>query len=124
VNALPLTTLKLMRLERAESHLKFGWPPGVLPSLAAEAQALRRELPPDILMAYDRFARGGSEAVVAVRAGVCQGCEAKLAPETLNRLHDGSQAVRCQSCGRFLYEADPPALESLADQATDREAST
>ena len=117
MNALPATMLKLIRLERAESHLKYGWPPGALPSLAAEAEALRRELSPDILAAYDRFAKAGSQAVAAVRTGVCQGCEVKLSPVAQTRLRDGIQVVRCEYCGRFLYGAETSAVESHADGA-------
>ena len=123
MNALPLTTLKLIRLERAESHLAFGWPPGVLPSLATEAKALRRELSPDILAVYDRFAKAGFQAVVAVRTGVCQGCQVKLAPAALTRLRDSEEVVRCEYCGRFLYRAETPAFESHADSAAAREES-
>lgn len=121
MNALPLTTLKLIRLERAEAHLRFGWPPGVLPALAAEAKALRRELAPDLLAVYDRFARAGFEAVVAVRDGVCQGCRVKLSPVALTELHDGLQVVRCEYCGRFLYGAETPAFESHSSSAAARE---
>ena len=110
-----LTILKLIRLERAESHLESGWPRGALASLAATSNALRRELPSDILAVYDRLSGRGLEAVVAVRTGVCQGCRLRLSRASLARLRDSEEIVRCEYCGRFLYVSEDPAVESQVE---------
>lgn len=98
-------TAKLITLERVEGFVKFGWPKGALPTLREQAQRLRRELPPEILSAYDRLKAEAKEAVVGVFEVKCGGCHASLAKAALSRLREETDVNQCEHCGRFIYLA-------------------
>jgi len=59
------------------------------------------------------FARRNGLAVVAVRAGTCQGCRMRVPPQLFNQIQRGEQVILCPSCQRLLYwepereEAEP-----------------
>lgn len=98
-------TAKLITLERVEAFVTFGWPKGALLSLQQQAQRLRRELPPQILSAYDRLKAEVKDVVVGVFEAKCGGCHASLAKAALTRLREETDVNRCECCGRFIYLA-------------------
>lgn len=49
------------------------------------------------------FARRNGLAVVAVRAGTCQGCRMRVPPQLFNQIQRGEQVILCPSCQRMLY---------------------
>lgn len=49
------TTAKLITLERTEDFMARGWRAGSREAVANQAKALRQELPPHIVVAYDEI---------------------------------------------------------------------
>ena len=99
------TTAKLIALDRAEGFLEHGW---VLPAQAAfaeQAKALRHEIPPHLVAAYDRLKADHLDPVVGVFQGKCDGCHSGLSPARLAQLRAENEASHCEQCGRFLYLA-------------------
>ena len=64
----------------------------------------KRSLPEPTVEVYERVlkAREGL-AVVPINGKVCSGCQMRLRPNDLARLHTGNELVSCLSCERILY---------------------
>jgi hypothetical protein len=91
-------SLKLGELERVRERLK-------------EEEARRAELagrlPGELMTAYERIRRNkGGLAVVAVREGVCQGCNQRIPPQTYIDIKRDEILYFCQGCSRILYHPD------------------
>jgi hypothetical protein len=99
------TTVKLISLQNAEVFLARGWPKGSQTAFAEHARALRHEIPPHIVAAYDQLKAGHKEAVVVVFGGKCGGCHAPLSKTALAGLNAETEINRCEHCERFIYLA-------------------
>lgn len=99
------TTTKLITLERTEDFLARDWPAGSPEAATRQAKALRQELPPHIVVAYDEIKLRHKEAVVGVFDNKCGGCHRPLSRTALERLNAETEAGRCEHCGRFIYLA-------------------
>jgi len=97
------TTAKLITLERTEAFLAHGWPKSSQPAFARQARALRQELPPHILAAYDQLKARHKDAVVGVFEEKCGGCHRPLSKTALARLNAETEITRCEYCGRFIH---------------------
>ncbi|MGQ0548393.1 MAG: zinc ribbon domain-containing protein [Armatimonadota bacterium] len=73
--------------------------------LTARREALAAELDSDLVRRYDRLReRKGGVAIVAVRAGTCEGCHVAIPERLLRRLQDDPETLAaCDGCGRWLY---------------------
>jgi len=59
----------------------------------------------DSLGRFERlFKSKGDAAVVAFEHGVCTGCHMKVTTATAAQVKTGKEIVRCDTCGRILYE--------------------
>ena len=103
--AMPDATAKLITLERAEAFSACDRPESSQAAFAKQAEALRREIPSHIVAAYDQLKANHKEAVVAVFEENCGGCRAPLSKTAMARLSVGTEANRCENCGRFIYLA-------------------
>jgi hypothetical protein len=99
------TTVKLITLERTEDFLARDWPAGSPEAAIRQAKALRQELPPHLVVAYDEIKLRHKEVVVGVFDGKCGGCHRPLSRTALERLNAETEAGRCEHCGRFVYVA-------------------
>jgi hypothetical protein len=99
------TTAKLIALDRAEGFLAQGWAEHLQVAFAEPAKALRREIPPHIVAAYDQLKTTHKEPLVGVFQGKCGGCHAALSRTALARLSEDHEASHCEQCGRFIYLA-------------------
>ena len=70
--------------------------------LDARIDQLRRRLPGPVLSAFDHLARQYANTVVPVTGHACQACGLPLAPRSARSLHQLSQLIQCEGCGRFL----------------------
>jgi len=78
-----------------------------LDELQARAEALRKNIAPEVLASYDRLsARHPTTALAFVRDRTCQGCFTRVTKQTLNLLLHGREIVYCHSCGRMLMLED------------------
>jgi predicted nucleic acid-binding Zn-ribbon protein len=76
-----------------------------LRELQADRERQLDNIPPQDLSAYEREAkRPGGLAVVLLRNGRCLGCQVTV-PANLAKLVDQGQLVKCDSCGRILFQS-------------------
>jgi uncharacterized protein len=77
-----------------------------LQELSKERSDLAGKIDEDLLNLFDRlFASKGDSALVALEHEVCTGCHMKVTPTTAMQVKVGREIVRCENCGRILYEA-------------------
>jgi uncharacterized protein len=74
-----------------------------LAGVRGERTTLAREIPPGLLVDYERIlkARGGL-AIAPAMTGVCGGCRVSIRPQAIQELRSAT-LMRCESCGRYLY---------------------
>jgi predicted nucleic acid-binding Zn-ribbon protein len=75
-------------------------------ALASIAE-LRNKIPLPILGRYDRLVAHGKKGAALVRDQVCTGCHMRLPMAVIMSLRHGHDFQLCDSCGRYLYLADP-----------------
>jgi uncharacterized protein len=68
---------------------------------------LRAKVPPQILGHYDRLIARGKKGLAAVRDQVCTGCHMRLPIGVVTTLMHGTDIQLCDTCGRYLYLAEP-----------------
>jgi uncharacterized protein len=77
-----------------------------LKAALAEASAARVPVPLDAQEAYDRAARKGLPAVVAIRGGKCGGCHLKVSSEVESAARGkatDTEFALCDQCGKMVY---------------------
>ena len=81
----------------------------------ASAAKLRAKIPQPILSHYDRLIARGKRGMAMVRDQVCTGCHMRLPMAVIMTLMHDRDIQLCDSCGRYLYLADPkpPSRRSL-----------
>ena len=72
---------------------------------------LRGKIPPQILGHYDRLVAHGKKGLAAVRDQVCTGCHMQVPIGVVMTLKRGQDIQLCESCGRYLYLAEPTKAE-------------
>jgi hypothetical protein len=78
----------------------------------ASAAKLRAKIPQPILSHYDRLIARGKRGMAMVRDQVCTGCHMRLPMAVIMTLMHDRDIQLCDSCGRYLYLADPAAPEA------------
>jgi predicted nucleic acid-binding Zn-ribbon protein len=68
---------------------------------------LRGQIPASILAHYDHLGDRGKKGVAAVRNNVCTGCHMQVTRGVTMTLMQGADLQTCESCGRYLYLAQP-----------------
>lgn len=77
---------------------------GALQEQKARFDSLIGDLEPDLRRRYEMIkVRRNGVAVVAVRKGVCCGCNMNLPPQLYNELQRSDQIHCCPNCNRLLY---------------------
>ena len=77
------------------------------PNAASIRTELRNGIPQPILAHYDRLVGRGKKGVAVVRNQVCTGCHMRLPIGTINTLMQRHDIQLCDTCGRYLYLAEP-----------------
>jgi len=68
---------------------------------------LRAKIPSQILGHYDRLVARGKKGLAAVRDQVCTGCHMRQPIGVVSTLMHDTDIQLCDSCGRYLYLAEP-----------------
>ncbi|HXJ78546.1 MAG TPA: C4-type zinc ribbon domain-containing protein [Candidatus Methylomirabilis sp.] len=70
----------------------------------SERAQVAKELPPSVLVDYDRILRHRGVAIVEVtKPNFCGGCHVTMTPQRLQELRQQNTLIHCESCGRYLY---------------------
>ena len=69
-------------------------------------ESLRANLPLNVLLQHDRLRARGRRSVAEVKNGVCSGCHMSLPSGTLSEVKRESTLVKCDYCGRFVFQAE------------------
>ncbi len=84
---------------------------------AQRAEAVAK-LPKQTVTLYDRIrAKSGGVAIAEVVDSRCQACQITIRPQYLQDLRKGTDLLRCEQCGRFLYLNPPVSFEDVAAKA-------
>ncbi|HLH76870.1 MAG TPA: C4-type zinc ribbon domain-containing protein [Candidatus Binataceae bacterium] len=69
-----------------------------------ERERLLAQIEPSLVQRYEMlFERRGGQAVVAAKAGTCQGCRMRLPPQLFNEIQRHEVIYYCPNCQRVLY---------------------
>ncbi len=84
---------------------------------AQRAEAVAK-LPKQTVALYDRIRmKSGGVAIAEVVDSRCQACQITIRPQYLQDLRKGTDLLRCEQCGRFLYLNPPVSFEDVAAKA-------
>jgi predicted nucleic acid-binding Zn-ribbon protein len=76
------------------------------------------KLPKATVSVYDRIrVKLGGVAIAEVVNSRCQACQITIRPQYLQDLRKGTDLLRCEQCGRFLYINPPVSFEDVAAKA-------
>jgi uncharacterized protein len=73
------------------------------------------KLPKTTVTTYDRVrTKSGGIAIAEVINSRCHACQIAIRPQYLQDLRKGTELMRCEVCGRFLYINNPVSFEDVA----------
>ena len=72
-------------------------------SRVSEIGALRKKIPAQLLVNFDRSQLRGKKSVSIVRNCVCNECHIQVPLGVVTSLASGEEMLRCGNCGRYLY---------------------
>ncbi|MDR2742831.1 MAG: C4-type zinc ribbon domain-containing protein [Treponema sp.] len=73
-------------------------------AMEQEEQDLTRDLDPEVLFKFERIIRNKmGRGIVAIRGGVCTGCQMILPVQFANEVRLGEKIVFCPYCSRILF---------------------
>ena len=99
---------------------------GQLDNLKAELVNLNNQeneiipgLDQEVLFKFQRIIQRNSEGIVAVKNGVCTGCNMILPAQFANEVHEGDSILFCPYCSRILFyeESEEDSQETYFDDA-------
>src|SRR6478736_241059 len=82
-----------------------------IPTGDPSVKLLRKEIPPDVLIHFDRFLERGKQGIAFVRNGVCAQCHMQVAIGLLASLQRPENLHRCQNCGVYLAVVEGTVVE-------------
>jgi len=95
--------IKEAKDENAAAELKeMGFPLDGLEELQKARDALAARIKPQLLNRYERVSKSYERTIVPVAGELCLGCFARI-PTSFRSLHEKSNILTCESCGRILY---------------------
>jgi hypothetical protein len=97
----------LLRLQNLELGIER------VPAGGLGPEELRKKIPAQVLLHYDRLRARGKKGIAFVRHGVCGQCHMQVAVGLYALLRRLDNLYRCENCGSYLYvvEEAAPVLE-------------
>lgn len=79
-----------------------------------ERESLVRDIPKDMLAAYERVHRRGfARAVVPIIDGICQECHLQIPPQHFNELRRNDKLMFCVNCNRLIYWSEHEDFQNI-----------
>jgi hypothetical protein len=104
--------------EKARARKRTAEDQGFLNTHQTERAAVVQKLPKATVSLYDRIrVKLGGIAIAEVVNSRCQACQITIRPQYLQDLRKGTDLLRCEQCGRFLYINAPVSFEDVAQRA-------
>jgi hypothetical protein len=104
--------------EKGRTRKRTGEDQGFLETHRTQRAEVVAKLPKETVTIYDRIRmKSGGVAIAEVVNSRCQACQITIRPQYLQDLRKGSELLRCEQCGRFLYINPPVSFEDVAAKA-------
>jgi predicted nucleic acid-binding Zn-ribbon protein len=101
--------------EKSHARKRTSENQGFLDIHRASRAEITAKLPKPIVNVYDRIrVKLGGVAIAEVINSRCQACQITIRPQYLQDLRKGTELMRCEQCGRFLYINPPVSFEDVA----------
>jgi predicted nucleic acid-binding Zn-ribbon protein len=101
--------------EKARARKRTAEDQGFLDQHRANRAELVAKLPKATVTIYDRVRlKQQGVAIAEVINSRCQACQITIRPQYLQDLRKGTELMRCEQCGRFLYINNPVSFEDVA----------
>ena len=84
-----------------------------LENLGAQEAEITPGLDQEIVYKFQRIIQRNSEGIVAVKNGVCTGCQMILPGQFANEVRDGEKILFCPYCSRILFYQEVASDESV-----------
>ncbi|HEV1287198.1 MAG TPA: C4-type zinc ribbon domain-containing protein [Bryobacteraceae bacterium] len=101
--------------EKARARKRTAEDQGFLGTNSAQRAEVVAKLPKATVSLYDRIrVKLGGVTIAEVVNSRCQACQITIRPQYLQDLRKGTELMRCEQCGRFLYINPPVSFEDVA----------
>jgi predicted nucleic acid-binding Zn-ribbon protein len=104
--------------EKTRARKRTAEDQGFLDTHRAQRAEIVAKLPKATVNVYDRIRiKLGGVAISEVVNSRCQACQITIRPQYLQDLRKGTELMRCEQCGRFLYINAPVSFEDVTANA-------
>jgi predicted nucleic acid-binding Zn-ribbon protein len=104
--------------EKARARKRTAEDQGFLKTHQAHRLEIVAQLPKATVSLYDRIRiKLGGISIAEVVSSRCQACLITIRPQYLQDLRKGTELLRCEQCGRFLYINPPVTFDDVAAKA-------
>jgi predicted nucleic acid-binding Zn-ribbon protein len=101
--------------EKGRARKRTAEDQGFLDTHRAQRAELVARLPKATVSLYERIRQKlGGVTIAEVVNSRCQACQITIRPQYLQDLRKGTELMRCEQCGRFLYINPPVSFEDVA----------
>jgi predicted nucleic acid-binding Zn-ribbon protein len=101
--------------EKARARKRTAENQGFLDVHRTQRAEVTAKLPKATVSLYDRIrVKLGGLSIAEVINSRCQACQITIRPQYLQDLRKGTELMRCEQCGRFLYINPPVSFEDVA----------
>lgn len=101
--------------EKARARKRTAENQGFLDTHRVQRAEAVAKLPKATVTVYDNIRRKlGGIAIAEVLNSRCQACWITIRPQYMQDLRKGTELMRCEQCGRFLYQNPPVSFEDVA----------
>jgi hypothetical protein len=101
--------------EKTRARKRTAEDQGFLDQHRTQRAEIVAKLPKETVVIYDRVRlKSGGIAIAEVIDSRCQACRIMIRPQYLQDLRKGTELMRCEQCGRFLYINSPISFEDVA----------
>jgi predicted nucleic acid-binding Zn-ribbon protein len=101
--------------EKTRARKRTAEDQGFLDAHRGQRAEVVAKLPKATVSLYDRIrVKLGGVTIAEVVNSRCQACQITIRPQYLQDLRKGTELMRCEQCGRFLYINPPVSFEDVA----------